>query len=161
MILRPHEGLHSSNRSDDLNEDRYPLAIYKPLSLENLAASVHLKMLKGAMQTAGIAFRLEMPTIITSWPQMHWRTALTSLASRTARSNASAERTPTSPSTIGSARRPGRNDRFSVSLDGTQLFTVSDRTFLKEGRIALWTEEDNVTRFDQLEITALPWSEER
>jgi hypothetical protein len=32
---------------------------------------------------------------------------------------------------------------------------------LKDGRIGLWTEEDNVTRFDHLEITALPWSEER
>jgi hypothetical protein len=53
------------------------------------------------------------------------------------------------------------NDRFSVYLDGRPLFTVSDRTFPKEGRIGLWTEEDNVTRFDRLEITALPWSEER
>jgi hypothetical protein len=25
----------------------------------------------------------------------------------------------------------------------------------------LWTEEDNVTRFDQFEIKAPPWSEDR
>jgi len=41
------------------------------------------------------------------------------------------------------------------------LFTVSDHTFSDDGRIGLWTEEDNVTRFDQLEIEALPWSEAR
>jgi hypothetical protein len=51
-------------------------------------------------------------------------------------------------------------DKFAVSLDSKPLFAVSDRTFLKEGRIGFWTEEDNVTRFDLLEITALPWSEE-
>jgi hypothetical protein len=41
----------------------------------------------------------------------------------------------------------------------TSLFTGWDQTFLADGRIGLWTQEDNVTRFDQFEITALPWSE--
>jgi len=38
---------------------------------------------------------------------------------------------------------------------------VSDHTFSDDGPYRLWTEEDNVTRFDQLEIEALPWSEAR
>jgi hypothetical protein len=54
-----------------------------------------------------------------------------------------------------------QGDQFTVSLDNKWLFTVWDRTFLTDGRIGLWTEEDNVTRFDQLEIRALPWSEDR
>ena len=87
---------------------------------------------------------------------------MNSLASRTARSNASAEKD--ADVALNHWQVLGvlaENDRLSVYLDGTQLFTVSDRTFLKDGRIGLWTEGDNVTRFDQFEITALPWSEER
>jgi hypothetical protein len=52
-------------------------------------------------------------------------------------------------------------DQFTVSLDGDWVFTVRDRTFLADGRVGLWTEEDNVTRFDKLAITGLAWSEER
>ena len=54
-----------------------------------------------------------------------------------------------------------KHDQFTVSLDKNWLFTARDRTFLTDGRVGLWTEEDNVTRFDQLNIMALPWSEER
>jgi len=38
---------------------------------------------------------------------------------------------------------------------------MRDRTFSTDGRIGLWAEKDNLTRFDQLEITVLPrWEEE-
>jgi len=40
------------------------------------------------------------------------------------------------------------------------LFTVWDRTFSTNGRVGLWTQEHNVTRFDQFEIAALAWSED-
>jgi hypothetical protein len=53
-----------------------------------------------------------------------------------------------------------KGDKFTVSLDDAPLFTMWDRTFLRDGRIGLWAEEDNLTRFDQLEMTALPGSEE-
>jgi hypothetical protein len=38
---------------------------------------------------------------------------------------------------------------------------LSDRTFLNHGHVGLWTEEDNVARFEQLEIKSLPGSEDR
>jgi hypothetical protein len=52
-------------------------------------------------------------------------------------------------------------NRFTVVLDGRELFVAFDDTIGDSGRVALWTEEDNITRFDQLAITALPWSEQR
>jgi hypothetical protein len=51
-------------------------------------------------------------------------------------------------------------DRFAVSLDGKLLFTAWDRTFPGDGQVALRTDEDNTTRFDQIKINQLPWSEE-
>jgi hypothetical protein len=51
------DGVAIEQSNTDPTENRFPLAIYKPLSLKNLAASIHLKLIKGTMQTAGIAFR--------------------------------------------------------------------------------------------------------
>jgi hypothetical protein len=47
-------------------------------------------------------------------------------------------------------------ERFAVSFDGKQLYTVNDKTFSKDGKIALWTKSDSVTRFDSLDIKPLP-----
>ena len=50
------------------------------------------------------------------------------------------------------------DERFTVSIDGKLPFTAFDRAFLHEGQVALWTEEDNVTRFEEIEVAALPFS---
>jgi hypothetical protein len=47
-------------------------------------------------------------------------------------------------------------ERFTVTFDGRQLFTATDRTIPAAGRVALWTKADSVTRFDKLEIKVLP-----
>ena len=43
-------------------------------------------------------------------------------------------------------------DEFVVSVDGVWMFTAFDKTFLRAGRIALWTATDSVTRFDSITI---------
>ena len=47
-------------------------------------------------------------------------------------------------------------NRFTVSFDGKQLFTVQDDTFPGAGKIALWTKADSVTQFADLAIRSLP-----
>ena len=47
-------------------------------------------------------------------------------------------------------------ERFTVSYDGKALFSVTDKTFVEAGGVALWTKADSVTRFDQMRITVLP-----
>jgi hypothetical protein len=37
----------------------------------------------------------------------------------------------------------------------SHLFTAFERTRMKDGQIALWTQEDNVTRFDRIEVRVL------
>jgi rhodanese-related sulfurtransferase len=46
-------------------------------------------------------------------------------------------------------------DRFTVSFDGKQLFTATDKTFADSGKVALWTKADSITHFDRLEIRPL------
>jgi hypothetical protein len=35
------------------------------------------------------------------------------------------------------------------------LYTVTDTTFAKDGKIALWTKADSITRFDRVDIRPL------
>jgi hypothetical protein len=48
-----------------------------------------------------------------------------------------------------------------VSLDQKVLFTAFERTRMKDGHIALWVQEDNVTRFDRIDVHVLPPTEWR
>ena len=47
-------------------------------------------------------------------------------------------------------------ESFTVTFDGKTLFTATDRTFVGAGKFALWTKADSITRFDQIELKALP-----
>ena len=47
-------------------------------------------------------------------------------------------------------------DRFTVSYDGSELFTARDATFGEPGKVVLWTKADSVTYFDSLMIRSLP-----
>jgi hypothetical protein len=53
--------------------------------------------------------------------------------------------------------RASWNVRIAVLINGTNSFSALDETINNSGHVALWTEEDNVTRFDRLTIKALPW----
>jgi hypothetical protein len=53
------------------------------------------------------------------------------------------------------------DDHFTVSLDQKVLFTAFEHTRMKDGHIALWTQEDSIARFDRIEVRALPPTEWR
>jgi len=156
------DGIAIEQSNTDPTENRFSLAIYKPLSLKNLAASIHLKLIKGTMQTAGIAFRFVnsdnyyIVSVNALEERIDFFRVLGGKMKRIGGTDAEV--------VLNHWHKIGlvaEGDRFTVSLDDAWLLTVRDRTFLTEGRIGLWTEEDNVTRFDQFEINALPWSEDR
>jgi hypothetical protein len=155
-------GIAVEQSSNDPTENRLAFAIYRPLSLKNLAVSMRFKLIKGTMRSAGIALRFVNPDnyYVVSASALEERVDLFRVV------NGKLERIGGTDADVvlnywQTLSLVAEGDRFAVSLDNRPLFTVSDRTFVKEGRIGLWTEEDNVTRFDRLEITALPWSEER
>lgn len=45
--------------------------------------------------------------------------------------------------------------RFTVYLNGRQLYQVEDKTFPNAGKVGLWTKADSITHFDQLSFKAL------
>lgn len=155
-------GVAIEQSSADPTEDRYPLAIYAPQSPQNFEVSVLFKITDGAAQGAGIAARfrdadnyyfvrasaleerVDLFRVVNGKMERIWGT--------------DADVTRYHWHKLGLVTE---HDQFTVSFDNDWLFTAQDRTFLTDGRVGLWTEEDTVARFDQLEITTLPWSEER
>jgi hypothetical protein len=156
------EGIAIEHLSNDQHDDRFPLAIYKRLSAENVEVSVRFKIVSGTLQTAGIALCVRNPDsyyAIAASALEHRVDLLVFANGKSERvEGAEAEIMPNRWHTLGVKVN---DDHFAISLDNQLLFTTFERARMKDGRIALWTQEDNVTRFDQLEIRVLPATEWR
>jgi hypothetical protein len=153
-------GVAIEHVSTDQHDDRFPLAIYQPLALENVEIAIRFKIVSGTMQTAGIAvcLRNSGSYYAVSASALEHRVDLLLFL------NGKIERIETSEAEVAinhwhSLRVTVNDDHFAVSLDKKVLFTTFERTRMKDGHIALWTQEDNITRFDQIEIRPLARSE--
>jgi hypothetical protein len=142
--------------SIDQHEDRFPLAVYQPVSLENVRLTVRLKIISGTMLTAGMAVGVRDHG-------NYYSVGASALEQRVDLSlfqNGQVKRLESVDADIARGRwyvlgLIVNDDHFAVSLDGKLLFTAFDRSRGKDGHVALWTREDNVTRFDQIEICSL------
>jgi hypothetical protein len=47
-------------------------------------------------------------------------------------------------------------NKITCSLNGRHTLEVTNDTFLKPGKVGLWTKADAVTSFDQLRIVSSP-----
>jgi hypothetical protein len=156
-------GLAIERSGAQTTEDRFPLAIYKPVSIKNAEISLRLKATGGRSdQGGGVALRL-------SSPQDYYLVQLDARRDRvlfSRVSNGSSEEIEAVDADIAShswhtLTVRANDDEFVVSLNGIWLFTGFDKTLSLAGRIALWTEGDSITRFDSIAITPLPAAEER
>jgi len=151
------DGLAIEHVSTDQHEDRFALAIYRPIVAENVEVKVRFKMISGPVLTAGFAVSLRNPNsyYAISANAFEQRVDLVLFTDgKPARvDSAEAEVMPDRWHTLGVTLN---DDHFTVSLDQKTLFTAFERTRRKDGHVALWTQEDNVTRFDRLEVRVLP-----
>jgi hypothetical protein len=155
-------GLAIEHVSTDQHDDRFPLAIYQPIASENLEVKVRLKIVSGPSLTAGFAVSLRNPNsyYAISANAFEQRVDLLLFADGNASrvEGAEAEVMPDRWHTLGVTLN---DDHFKVFFDGKVLFTAFERTRMKGGHIALWTQEDNVTRFDRIDVHVLPPTEWR
>jgi len=143
--------------SADQTDNRFPLAIYSPLSVKNIAAVVRFKSVAGKVdQAAGVVVRLIDPNnyyvVRANALEDNVRFYRVVKGRREQIEGANLKVSANEWHTLG---LKAEGDRFTVSFDGKQLFTTSDRTFTEAGRFALWTKADSVTRFDRIEIKPL------
>jgi hypothetical protein len=144
--------------STDRTDYRFPLAIYQGVSAANVAVTVRFKAVAGAVdQAAGLAVRLADPdnyyVVRANALEDNVRFYRVVQGARREIKGMAVKVTPNAWHTIG-LRATG--DRFTISYDGADLFTVSDQTITGAGKAALWTKADSVTRFDALTVEKLP-----
>lgn len=156
------DGTAIEHVSTDQHENRFSLAIYAPVSSKDFKLRVRFKIIKGTMQAAGIAARfLDVDSYyVVSASALEERVDLFRIV------NGKKERIWGTDADVVRDRwhlleLQANDDQFTISLDRNWLFTAWDSTLPGDGQVGLWTEEDNVTRFDRLEIETFPASEKR
>jgi hypothetical protein len=156
------DGTAIEHVSTDQHENRFSLAIYAPVSSKDFKLRVRFKIIKGTMQAAGIAARFRdvdsYYVVIAS--ALEERVDLFRIV------NGKKERIWGTDADVVRDRwhlleLQANDDQFTISLDRNWLFTARDSTLPGDGQVGLWTEEDNITRFDRLEIETFPASEKR
>jgi hypothetical protein len=144
--------------STDTTDYRFPLAIYGAASARNVGVSISFKALSGKVDRAGgIAVRLtdadNYYVVRANALEDNVRFYRMVKGRREQLEGANLKVSANEWHQLG-LRAEG--DRFTVTFDGKQLFTTSDKTFAGAGKVALWTKADSVTRFDRIEIKPLP-----
>jgi len=144
--------------SQDQTDYRFPLAIYKSVNAKNVEATVRFKPVDGKIdQAGGIAVRLATPddyyVVRANALEDNVRFYRVVKGNRQQIEGANVKVAKNQWHTLV---LKAVDDRFTVSFDGKELYTATDRTFAAAGRVALWTKADSVTHFDRFEIKPLP-----
>jgi hypothetical protein len=144
--------------STDGTDNRFPLAIYQPVTAKNVEVTLRFKPVAGRVdQAGGIALRVTSPNdyYLVRANALEDNVRFYRIVKGRRQQLASANTKVASGEwhTLG---LKAENDRFTVSFDGKTLHSTTDRTFSGAGRVALWTKSDSVTRFDQIGIRVLP-----
>jgi len=150
------QGKAIEQASADPTDYRFPLAVYQPLSAQDVGASVRFKAAAGRVDRAGgLAVRL---LEADNYCVVRQRPGGQREPLPRGQGKAAADRRGLGQSVLGcwhTLALRAEGERFSVSFDGKPLLTHIDRTFPGPGKVALWTKADSIIRFDQLRIRPL------
>jgi hypothetical protein len=141
-------------RTPDTTDYRFPLAIYAPAVARDLDVTVRFKTISGRVDRAGgLAVRVldEKNYYVVRANALEDNVRFYRVVRGNRQQIAGADTRVTSGEwhTLG---LKAEGERFTISFDGRELFSATDKAFGAEGRVALWTKADSITRFDRIEI---------
>jgi hypothetical protein len=141
----------------DTTDYRFPLAIYMPTFPSDVEATTRFKAISGKEdQAGGVVVRLidrnnyYIARANALENNVHFFRVISGRRQELAGAN-----TKVASGVWHTLTLRAEGNRFTVSFNGKQLFTHTDRTFGSPGKVALWTKADSVTRFDWIEIKPL------
>ena len=143
--------------STDPTDYRFPLAVYRPISAKNVDVVLRLKPVGGTVdQAGGIIVRLTTPddyyVVRANALEDNVRFYRMVKGQRQQLDGSNIKIASNEWHTLGLR---AENDRFTISFDGSELFSTMDSTFVGSGKVGLWTKADSVTYFDGIAITPL------
>ena len=144
--------------SADRTDYRFPIAIYKPFSAKNVDVLVRFKAVAGSVdQAGGVALRLIDPNNYyvarANALEDNVRFYRVSNSRRIEIAGANLIVSSNEWHTLG---LKAEGESFTVTFDGKELYRATDKSITAAGKVALWTKAGSVTRFDRIEIKALP-----
>jgi hypothetical protein len=150
------KALEQSSR--DSTSYRFPMAIYDAVDASNVDVQVRFKPISGKVdQAGGIAVRVSSPdnyyVVRANALENNVRFYRVVRGNREQLGTADLKVAPNAWHTLG---LKAEGNRFTISFNGRQLYTINDSTIAGSGKVALWTKADSVTRFDRLVVNPLP-----
>jgi Galactocerebrosidase, C-terminal lectin domain len=144
--------------STDRTDYRFPLAILDPVVAKNVEVSLSFKPVAGQVdQAGGIAVRVadadNYYVVRANALEDNVRFYRVVKGRREQLDGVNTKVAGNQWHTLG---LKAQGDKFTIEFDSKTLFTTTDKTFAGEGRVALWTKADSITRFDQIAIDVLP-----
>ncbi len=141
---------------------RPSLAIYASVSAVNASIRARFKLIDGSMPSAGIALRVTSPDdyYLARASAFEQRLSLLHVVHGTPEEIASVD-AEIAQDHWQTLEVVVNGNGFTMSLDGQWALTAFDYGKLVGGRFGIWTEQDDVTRFDQIEISPLTSGYER
>ena len=135
------------------------LAIYKPLWAVNAKISAQFKLIDGSMPSAGIAVRVTSPNdyYLVRVSAFEQRLSLLHVVGGTPEEIAGVDADITQ-NHWQSLEVVANGNSFKISLDGQWALTAFDYSKPVNGQIGIWAERDDITRFNQIEISSLAYA---
>ena len=154
---RGADGRAIEQSSDDPTDGRFPLLIRMATAPADVTVRVRIKPVSGTVDQAGVlAVRLldrnNYYVVRANALEGNVRFYKVVGGHRTQLAGADV---PVAGGVWHDLAVTAREDRFTVSFDGRELFAATDETFVAPGKVALWTKADSVTRFDRLDVEEL------
>lgn len=153
------ENCLSIQQSGANREARPSLAIYKPLWGMNARIRAQFKLLDGSMPSAGIAVRVTSPNdyYLVRASAFEQRLSLIHVVDGGSEEIADVD-ADIRPNHWQSLEVVANGNSFKISLDDQWVLTAFDYSKPINGRFGIWAERDDVTRFNQIEISSVTYT---
>jgi hypothetical protein len=143
--------------STDQTDHRFPLAVYLPFSAKDVEVTVRFKPIAGTIdQAGGVAVRLRTSDdyYVAGANALEGNVRFYRVVRGESQQIATVD-TKVAPMQWHTLTVRAQGDRFVIVFDDKELIKTTDRTFPRDGKVALWTKADSITYFDQLLIKPL------
>jgi hypothetical protein len=143
-------------RSDADCATQAALAVYKPVTALNAKAGTHFKLIDGSMPSAGIALRVTGPDdyYLVRVGEDDQRISLFRVARGVSEEIAGVD-SDIARDHWQTLEATAKDNEFAIWLNGAWVLTVFDDSKMVAGQFGIWTERDDVTRFNQVEISPI------
>jgi hypothetical protein len=143
-------------RSDADRSTQAALAVYNPVSVLNARVRTQFRLITGSTPSAGIALRVTSPDdyYVVRTSEDDQRICLFRIAGGVSEEIAGVD-ADIIRDHWQTLEVTAKDNEFTIWLDDELVLTVFDDSKMVAGQFGIWTERDDVTRFNQVEITPI------